>query len=269
MFFSPLQSLTLVEVKDEAIAAALARLWRPFFNHPPDRSPSLQISITFETGVWKVDAGERGVNLLQDRWGVVNLASSEIFQGAVRRPGTPVEIHAAVIAHGSASTLLVGATGSGKTTLCIRILMSDLDLAYGSDDLAPIHDTGVVEVFAKPLVVKDPYLWNELAALEPELAQLGRPSGPFLIPADHFRLPEQSKLDPGALIFLDRRPGPPEMKELSPAEAAARCGTYVSHMSSSGLKIITNWCARSSCFGVSYASWDTVVASLGPLARKA
>jgi hypothetical protein len=258
-----LDGVTVISSNDDSVIEALGVLWRPFLLDTVASNSDLVIRVAHSRGKWDFDAGPRGRATHTNSWDVVERASSEVFQTAVRNPGKAIDLHAGVLVSDDGTLLLAGTTGMGKTTLTIRLLLGDAALAYGSDDLAPLESGGAVLPFPKPLVIKDPELWEELKPVEPELMRLGPPAGSFLVPADRFPLPPPGrKLNARSLVFLDRRPGAPSLVEMSSAEAILECGRYVSTIDGERLKIVTRLCSQARCVALGYESWEGVIGLL-------
>ena len=148
--------------------------------------------------------------------------------------------------------MLPGSPGTGKTTLTLELL--GRGWTYISDDLAPLDlETGFIEVFPKPLSVKDPSRWREFIGKWERASSLSVPDELFLIPPTIFTYRSSGLVAP-THVFFPVRTGAAGLNAVSPGQALYRLGELVSRdrMIPDALQSLNRLCREAQLAEVTY-----------------
>lgn len=189
----------------------MRQLWEPFLAELVQ--PSFAIDI--EESVSGIDLRLPGLDplLLEDPWAVANAIKHSLVDHALQSATGVVAIHAALVEKAGARVLLVGASGAGKTTLCLELL--DRGWRYGSDDVAPVvAGDGRVVAFPRALAVRETQVWDRYVGSWKPPRWVPRPVADFQLPPSIFALMRRVPCRPTHLFFID--PDHSSTKEPSP-----------------------------------------------------
>lgn len=237
-------------------------LWRPFVAATPEGSP-IKVRLGREGNAWTV-ALDSEKSLFSDFWPAMDHVNSSIFQLALKRWRGGADLHAAHMALGKTSVLLVGASGAGKSTLAAELMLVDRGWLCCGDDLAPIQPDGSVLPFPKPLCIKDAERWGALKRLWAPPDWLKAPRSTFWIPAGSER---GSLRRPAFVVFLERSASSQaELTPLPRAHAIQLCAEFTTKpMRVEAFQAATNVCRNAITARIVYNSPYEAVSILSSL----
>ena len=214
-----------VETDSPRVRQLLLDLWTPFLTDGDEGT--FEVVITETADGW--DAQIPGVPLLPvtDIWQIADALKHSLVEHALARATSVLAIHAAFLEKEDLRVLLVGPSGGGKTTLCLRLL--EEGWRYGSDDLAPIVlGVGDIVPFPRALSVRDPETFERYVHLWQPSYRLEAPEGPFQLPATLFELMPPPARRATHTFFLERDEEPvARFTPLTMAASVVRLSQYV------------------------------------------
>lgn len=160
-------------------------MWRPFCVHRDGRR-CVPMEIAYRAPGWILCLPQAQPRWISDPWKLATLLEYVLIMNSLETATSVVGLHAAVLVQDGAALLLVGKSGTGKTTLALAL--AERGWTYFSDDLAAIdRSSKKVRSFPKPLSIEDPAMWRTLGSRWSPPEWLPAPNGEFLVPADIVR----------------------------------------------------------------------------------
>jgi hypothetical protein len=159
----------------------LTAMWHPFVVEG-DGVRRVPIQVSRAAPGWTLRLPKARPRPIADPWELAASIEYVLIMHSVQSATSVVGVHAAVLARDSSALLLVGKSGTGKTTLALELVGRGWD--YLSDDLAAIDRTSrQVLPFPKPLKIEDAALWQTLAPSWSPPSWLPQPEREFMVPA--------------------------------------------------------------------------------------
>ncbi|MGH2806105.1 MAG: hypothetical protein ACRDKT_02395 [Actinomycetota bacterium] len=173
-----------------------------------------------------------------------------------------VDLHGACLAKDSRCVLLVGGTGSGKTTLTVA--MGDDGWDCLSDDISIIdRSSEMVIAFPKPVGVRDIGMWERFKDRWDVPSWPVRPAGALLMPPDVLELGTRDRAAPTHLAFVEfSRNAETAMHPLSTAQAVARTGPFTRRVDPPTLSLLTKVVSKCETAGLTYGGVEEGIAAL-------
>ena len=240
-----------VHCRDELAHEVLRILWEPFI--VPAGPDAVALHLESDGASWRswIEGGK--VRESDEFWRALNLVRHDLIGAVNKRSSRFVNLHGAVLWKDGAALLLAGRTGSGKTTLALKLL--EEGWSYMSDDVAPLDAGGLVHPFPKAPGVKDPARW-------PELGAAGFPPG-VPVPTRLFFLPPAGLSihhDPASIatvLFVTFDPeGEAALAPLSPAEVVGRASDQVFPLTPFAVSALAAACSGITGAEMTYGSSD-------------
>lgn len=155
---------------------------------------------------------------IHDPWKLAASLEYVLIMHSLETTTSVVPIHAAVLVRDGSALLLVGKSGTGKTTLALELVGRGWD--YLSDDLAAIdRSSRRVRPFPKPLKIEDREVWERLAPLWTPPGWLPQPHGEFMVPAAALSAIPMGLVPVTNVMFLEPSLSTTSLAELNGDEA--------------------------------------------------
>jgi hypothetical protein len=189
----------------------------------------------------------------------VHLLLQTVLDGLIRRSGSGIVLHSALVGRGDEGVLLPGATGRGKTMLCAWLTLRGLP--YFSDEVCYVAaGTSVAQGFARPLCFKGS--WADALGLgATDLSGAWQGDGVSVVPPRDLKVEcRGDAIVPRLIVFPHFEPGAPlTMTRLSPARTAVRLLETTSNwrnLPDHGVGQVTNLARAVPAYHLTYGAFD-------------
>ena len=190
--------------------------------------PRVEDESDWETGSWRragdlAYAHDGTVVRVASRESVLEYALWDVNATVPQKVGDYLFLHAGAVARNGEGTLVIAAMDAGKSTLVTALL--SVGFAYLSDELGAIDPVTARAYPYEKLISLDPDALGFFPGLEERLEDRvgisSRLRQRFVRPAD-LAAPISGPVPVRWLVFLERRSGPPQMRDLTRSESIPR-----------------------------------------------
>jgi hypothetical protein len=244
--------------------------WDRFFSHlwlpvPPAGGDPVTATVRVDGDSCELTVGDAPSFVHESAWHAAEALRFAMVETAVKEARDAVVLHGACLERGGRCVVLVGRSGSGKTTLTLEMVQRGW--TYLSDDLAPLDkNSGRVRPAPKPLGIKDPGRWVELAHYWDGFEWPGPPRHHFYVGAGSMPVYAGPPAEAGLFVFPTYRPGSPGLlQEVTAAESATLCAGSLRSVDPEALRVVLEATGPVPSVRLEYPSAGVALALLAPL----
>lgn len=260
LFLQVLDTSYVVRSNDARWIDLVEVMWGPFCV-PGDARRYVPIEIAHRAPGWVLCLPEADPRFISDPWELAGLLEYLLIMHSIETATSVVAVHAAVLVRDDAALLLVGKSGTGKTTLALRLIEKGWE--YFSDDLAVIdRSSRRVLPFPKPLKIEDAELWEGLARSWSPPSWLPRPHGEFQVPAAAVSAIPLEAVQVSRVVFLEPAASTTSVEELHGEQPMTTARDRIRATDSKAVELVRSILDSAATFRLSFHDPQSAAESL-------